>query len=139
MSGFGEAAVNVVYIGPITTDMLYFPVRSSDYSRGIVVSASHNPRQYNGAKMVREKAAAISSDSGLFDIRDALKAEKDKSVSSDTKGKVEQKDVLRDYLEHVLSFIDRPAIKPLSFIGNANFGYVNRGVAQIAEKLNLHL
>src|SRR5437764_2031115 len=135
ISGFVDAGVNVVDIGGITTDMLYFAVGSSDYSGGIVVSASHNPRQYNGAKLVREKAAAMSSDTGLFDIRDALKAEKDKSVSSDTKGKVEQKDVLRDYLEHVLSFIDRSAIKPLSFIGNANFGYVNRGVAQIAKKL----
>src|SRR5438105_14521790 len=139
MSGFGEAAVNVVYIGPITTDMLYFAVGSSDWSGGIVVSASHNPRQYNGAKMVREKAAAISSDNGLFDIRDALKAEKDKEVSSATKGTVEQKDVLNDYIEHVLSFIDREVIKPFTFIGNANFGYVSRGVVLIAEALRLIL
>ncbi len=139
IAGFVDAGVNVVDIGGITTDMLYFAVGSSDYSGGIVVSASHNPRQYNGAKMVREKAAAISSDTGLFDIRDALKAEKDKDVSSDTKGKVEQKDVLRDYIEHVLTFIDRDVIKPFKFVGNANFGYVSRGVALIAEKLALNL
>ncbi len=138
-SGFVDAGVNVVDIGGITTDMLYFAVGSSDYSGGIVVSASHNPRQYNGAKMVREKAAAISSDNGLFDIRDALKAEKDKEVSSATKGRVEQKDVLNDYIEHVLSFIDREVIKPFTFIGNANFGYVSRGVAKITEKLGLNL
>src|SRR5436190_22778382 len=93
-----DAGVNVVDIGGITTDMLYYAVGSSDYSGGIVVSASHNPKQYNGAKMVREKAAAISSDNGLFDIRDGLKAEKDKEVSSATKGTVEQKDVLNDYI-----------------------------------------
>src|SRR5438132_670329 len=58
-SGFVDAGVNVVDIGGITTDMLYFAVGSSDYSGGIVVSASHNPRKYNGAKMVREKVAAI--------------------------------------------------------------------------------
>jgi len=79
-AAFVDAGVNVVDIGGITTDMLYYAVGSSDYSGGIVVSASHNPKQYNGAKMVREKAAAISSETGLFDIRDALKAEKDKTV-----------------------------------------------------------
>jgi phosphomannomutase len=139
-SGFVDAGVDVVDIGGITTDMLYYAVGASDqYSGGIVVSASHNPKQYNGAKMVREKAAAISSETGLFDIRDALKAEKDKEVSSATKGKVEKKDVLDDYLKHVLSFIDTDAIKQFTFIGNANYGYVCHGVALLAEKLKLNL
>src|SRR5207253_3451786 len=125
ITGFVDAGVNVVDIGGITTDMLYFAVGASDdYSGGIVVSASHNPKQYNGAKMVREKAAAISSETGLFDIRDALKAEKDKTVASDAKGKVENKDVLKGYIEHVLSFIDHDVIKPFTLIANANFGYV---------------
>src|SRR4029450_5354673 len=71
-NGFVDAGVNVVDIGGITTDMLYYAVGSSDeYSGGIVVSASHNPKQYNGAKMVREKAAAISSETGLSAIGDA--------------------------------------------------------------------
>src|SRR5438046_4497388 len=120
--------------------MIYFAVGSSDeYSGGIVVSASHNPKQYNGAKMVREKAAAISSDTGLFEIRDILKAGKDKEVSSTMKGKVESKDVLDGYIKHVLSFIDPHVIKPFTLIANANFGYVGRGVKLIAEKLGLKL
>jgi len=138
-AGFVDAGVNVVDIGGITTDMLYYAVGSSDYSGGIVVSASHNPKQYNGAKMVREKAAAISSETGLFDIRDALKAEKDKTVASDAKGKVENKDVLKGYIEHVLSFIDRDVIKPFTLIANANFGYVCYGAQLIADKLGLKL
>jgi len=139
-SGFVDAGVNVVDIGGITTDMLYYAVGSSnEYSGGIVVSASHNPKHYNGAKMVREKATAISSETGLFDIRDALKAEKDKHISSATKGRVEKKDVLGGYIEHVLSFIDTDAIKPFTFIGNANFGYVCFGVAALAKKLSLNL
>src|SRR5437870_7628440 len=124
IAGFVDAGVNVVDIGGITTDMLYYAVGSSDYSGGIVVSASHNPKQYNGAKMVREKAAAISSETGLFDIRDVLKAEKDKTVSSKTKGEVSRRDVLNGYLDHVLRFIDTDLIKQFTFIGNANFGYV---------------
>ena len=138
-AGFVDAGVNVVDIGGITTDMLYYAVGSSDYSGGVAVSASHNPKQYNGAKMVREKAAAISSDTGLFEIRDILKAGKDKEVSSTTKGKVENKDVLDGYIKHVLSFIDPLVIKPFTLIANANFGYVGRGVKLIAEKLGLKL
>lgn len=139
-SGFVDAGVDVVDIGGITTDMLYYAVGASDkYSGGIVVSASHNPKQYNGAKMVREKAAAISSETGLFDIRDILKAGKDQEVSSVTKGKVEKKDVLDGYIEHVLSFIDTDVIKPYTFVGNANFGYVCHGVAALAKRLKLNL
>src|SRR6266850_1386434 len=139
-TGFVDAGVNVVDIGGITTDMIYYAVGSSDeYSGGIVVSASHNPKEYNGAKMVREKAAAISSDTGLFDIRDALKAGKDKEVKSDKKGSIKEKDVLEDYLKHVLSFIDTSVIKPFKFVGNANFGYVCFPASALVKKLGLDL
>ena len=139
-AGFVDAGVNVVNIGGITTDMIYYAVGSSDeHSGGIVVSASHNPKEYNGAKMVREKAAAISSDNGLFEIRDIIKADKDLSVTSETKGIVTEKNVLIGYVEHVLSFIDRDLIKPFRVIANANFGYVGSGVQIIADKLGLNL
>lgn len=138
-SGFVDAGVNVVDIGGIITDMLYYAVGSSnDYSGGIVVSASHNPKEYNGMKMVREKAAAISSDTGLFDIRDALKANKDKEVVSASKGTVEKKDVLSGYLDHVLSFIDQDVIKPFNFVANANFGYVSHVVKALVERLKIN-
>ena len=139
-NGFVDAGVSVVDIGGITTDMIYFAVGSDNkYSGGIVVSASHNPREYNGAKMVKEKAAAISSDTGLFEIRDIIKADKDKSVTSETKGTVTEKNVFNDYVEHVLGFIDRDVIKPFHLVANANFGYVGRGVQIIADKLGLTL
>lgn len=139
-AGFVDAGVNVVDIGGITTDMLYFAVGSTEaYSGGIVVSASHNPKEYNGAKMVREKAAAISSDNGLFEIRDIIKAGKDKSVTSETKGSVTKRDVFTEYVEHVLSFIDRDVIKPFHLIANANFGYVGSAIQMIADKLGLSL
>jgi phosphomannomutase len=139
-NGFVDAGVNVVDIGGITTDMIYYAVgAASEYSGGIVVSASHNPREYNGAKMVKEKAAAISSDNGLFEIRDILKAGKDKDVTSDKKGSVTRKDVLNGYVEHVLGFIDTAVIKPFKIIANANFGYVGSGVQLIADRLRLEM
>jgi phosphomannomutase len=139
VAGFLDAGVNVVDIGEITTDMLYFAVGAYDHSGGIVVSASHNPKQYNGMKLVREKVTAISSDTGLFDIRDVLKEGKDAAVTATVKGKYETKDVLDDYLEHVLRFVDREAIRKFKFVGNANFGYVCRPVRRLVEMLGLDL
>jgi phosphomannomutase len=139
IQGFLDSGVDVVDIGSITTDMLYYAVGASDYSGGIVVSASHNPKEYNGMKMVREKATAISSDTGLFDIRDALKDGKDAEVTSDKKGTYTERDILNDYLQHVLKSIDRNSIKKFTFVGNANFGFGCKPAARLAEDLGLNL
>ena len=140
IQGFLDAGVDVVDIGPITTDMLYYTVGASDtYSGGVVVSASHNPKEYNGMKMVREKATAISSDTGLFDIRDALKAGKDAEVTSDKKGTCTERNILHDYLKHVLKSVDQNVIKPFTFVGNANFGFVCHPAAKLVEQLHLNL
>ena len=137
--GFLDAGVDVIDIGEITTDMLYYAVGAYDYSGGVVVSASHNPKEYNGMKMVREKAAAISSDTGLFDIRDALKAGKETQVTSDKQGTCTNRDILDDYLNHVLKSVDKSSIKQFTIVANANFGYVCRPAAKLAEQLGLNL
>ncbi|HAR95178.1 MAG TPA: phosphomannomutase [Deltaproteobacteria bacterium] len=139
ISGLLDAGVDVVDIGNITTDMLYFATGAYGYSGGIIVSASHNPGQYNGIKMVREGVTAISSDTGLLDIRDALMAQKDMSVSSAKKGSLRTKEVIGDYVKHVLGFVHRASIKKLTFVGNANFGFVGKSVTPIAKELNLNL
>jgi phosphomannomutase len=136
VEGFLDAGVDVVDIGKITTDMIYFAVGEYDYSGGVVVSASHNPKQYNGMKLVREKVTAISSDTGLFDIRDALKEGKDAEVKSDKRGTLTEREILDDYLRHVLQSVDTSAIKRFRFVGNANFGYVSRGVQKLVKDLN---
>ena len=139
VQGFLDGGVDVVDIGGITTDMLYYTVgASSEYSGGVVVSASHNPKEYNGLKMVREKATAISSETGLFDIRDALKAGKDAEVTASTKGTCTDRDILDHYLNHVLKSIDRSVIKQFTIVANANFGYVCRPAARIASQLGLN-
>lgn len=137
--GFLDAGVDVIDIGEITTDMLYFAVGAFGYSGGIVVSASHNPKQYNGMKLVREGAAAISSDTGLFDIRDTLKENNDERVVSATRGTCSERNIIDDYIQHVLKSVDRNAIRPFKFVGNANFGYVCRPLAKLVKELNLDL
>ena len=139
ISGLLDAGVDVVDIGNITTDMLYFATGAYGYSGGIIVSASHNPGQYNGIKMVREGVTAISSDTGLFDIRDAIVAQKDISVLSAKKGSLQTKEVIGDYIKHVLGFVDRAKIEKLTVVGNANFGFVGTSVTPIARELNLNL
>ena len=139
IKGFLDAGVDVVDIGEIITDMLYFAVGEYNYSGGVVVSASHNPKDYNGMKMVKEKAAAISSDTGLFDIRDALKAGKDAEVTSDKKGTCTERDILDDYLAHVLKSIDRNVIKKFTLVANANFGYGCKPATKLAELLGFEM
>ena len=84
-------------------------------------------------KMVREKAAAISSETGLFDIRDAVKAGKDAEVTSDKKGTLTERDILDEYLAHVLKSIDTTVVKKFTFVANANFGFVCRPAAKLAS------
>ncbi len=139
VKGFLDAGVNVIDIGQITTDMLYFAVGNYNYSGGIIVSASHNPKKYNGLKMVKENAAAISSDTGLYKIRDALKSGKDKKIFSEQRGTYERKEILKDYVKHVLSFIDTSSIRELTFVGNANFGFVSKPIKMIVDQLHLNL
>ena len=140
IKGFLDSGVDIVDIGNITTDMLYYTVGASEeYSGGVVVSASHNPKEYNGMKMVREKATAISSDTGLFEIRDVLKANKDAEVKADKKGTKSERDILDDYIEHVLKSIDPSVVKKFTIVGNANFGFVCYPAARLAERLGLNL
>ncbi len=134
-----DSGVDVVDIGQATTDMLYFAVGRYDYSGGIIVSASHNPREYNGLKMVREKVTAISSDTGLFEIRDLLKSGSPPETKGERRGTFRKQEILDDYAEHVLSFIDAGAIRPFSFVANANFGFVGAPVRRIAEHLPLEI
>jgi phosphomannomutase len=139
VKGLLDAGVDVIDIGEITTDMLYFAVGAYGYSGGIVVSASHNPKQYNGMKMVREGATAISSDTGLFELRDLLKENRDAEVRSQTKGTCTNRNIIDDYIAHVLKSVDKNSIRKFKFVGNANFGYVCRPLAILVDQLHLDL
>lgn len=131
-----DCGVNVVDIGVITTDQLYFAVGSYGYDGGISVTASHNPAEYNGLKFAERGGAPISSED-LLALRDwGLSPNR---APAATPGTLSNKELINDYIEHVLGYIDESAIKPLSIVANANFGAVGRGVDIIAKRLNLKL
>lgn len=130
------SGVDVVDIGVITTDQLYFSVGKYGFDAGISVTASHNPSQYNGLKFSESGGAPISSEN-LKAISDW--AVSDRQAPRGQRGKLSKLEIIDDYIEHVLSYIDTSNVKPFHILANANFGAVGRGVDKIAEKLNLKL
>jgi phosphomannomutase len=137
INGILDAGVDVVDIGTISTDMLYFTVAKYGYDGGLIVSASHNPREWNGVKMVKAGAAPISADTGIIAIRDiVLKGEIKKAK---TVGTVQKKDIWDDYVQHVLSFVDSSKIKPLKVVMNANFGMAGVAATKICKNLPIEI
>lgn len=135
--GLTEMGVDVVDIGLITSDMILFATANYGFDGGIVITASHNPGEYNGMKIVREGAAPISIDSGLAEIRDIAINENFGDVKEP--GKVEKLDIQKDYINKVLSLVDIEKIKPMKVVVNPNFGAAGDVIDKISKKLNLEL
>lgn len=133
IKGLTDAGIDVIDIGLCSTDMYYFAVGFYDLAGGIQVTASHNPAEYNGFKMVREKVQPISSDNGIFEIHDLIQAGEEK-VEFDQKGRIEQKNVLDDFVKFLLDrFIDKNKIKPLKVVYNPNFGFQGKVLKEIVK------
>lgn len=112
ITGLTQAGREVWDIGLVTTDMLYFTVGYFDLAGGAMVTASHNPGQYNGIKLCRDRAQPIGADSGLRDIQ-ALTRDHPEPTSSGAAGNVVTKEVTQDWVEHVHSFVDVDHLRPL--------------------------
>lgn len=135
--GLIDHGVNVVDIGVVSTDMMYFAVAHYGYDGGLCITASHNPGEYNGIKMVRKNAKPISGESGIMEIRDLVMA--DYNYQAPQKGQVTTQDVLDDYLQKVLGIIDRTKIKPFKIVANCNFGAIGRNLKKLQEYLPLEI
>lgn len=130
IKGLNSLGVKVIEIGNISTDMLYFAVVHLKADGGITVSASHNPREFNGLKMVREEAIPISSDSGLLDIAELAEVDELGDNNQQPVGQVEQADIMADYLKHVRSFINVSSLKKTEVVINGNFGLAAKVIQQ---------
>jgi phosphomannomutase len=119
-NGLIDHGVDVVDIGVISTDMLYFAVAAYGFDGGITVSASHNPKEYNGMKLVRKDAIPISGDSGIKEIEGLVSS--GYSFKAGEKGKVIAKEIRADYVAKCLSFIDMGKIRKMKVVCNAMFG-----------------
>jgi phosphomannomutase len=129
--GFVEAGVDVVHLGMVGTEMVYFATAFYNYSGGVMITASHNPPEYNGLKMVRSESRPISGDSGLNEIEERTHEEK---WERSGQGSVESKDVYDDFVQHLLSIVPPADVKPLKVLLD-----VGNGAAGVAlEKLLPH-
>jgi len=133
IEGLTEAGVNVIDIGAGPTELMYFAVGYFHYDGGIQVSASHNPVEWNGLKMIRQGAEGISVDSGLLDIK-AL-ALSDQDFTAETKGTLQAREIEGDYFDYLTQFANFETIRPLRLVANNNFGLTGPLVKRFLERL----
>jgi phosphomannomutase len=134
IKGLTDSGVDVLDIGVGGTELSYFATFSRKLDGGIMVTASHNPPNYNGMKFVREGSRPISADTGLQDIR-ALAERNEFGPPAAARGKVRHVDVKPEYIEHLLSYVDTKALAPLKIVVNAG----NGGAGPIVDLLEPHL
>jgi len=121
IEGVREQGADVVDFGLIATDMLYYGVATEKLDGGAQITASHNPKQYNGCKMVGKGAVPLSGDSGISDIRDMIAANTIPSPAASA-GSTSDLSILPGYVKHVLSFIDPSILKPFHAVLDAGCG-----------------
>src|SRR5215510_1048173 len=131
--GAAEAGADVTELGLVGTEMVYFAVGELGLEGGIAVTASHNPKQYTGLKIVRRGALPVGGDSGLLDIRE--RAFSGASHKSRPAGTVTQADIWPQFVERVLSFIDVDAVKPLRVVIDAANGMAGVMLPPVLERL----
>ncbi|MBS1818920.1 MAG: phosphomannomutase/phosphoglucomutase [Acidobacteria bacterium] len=134
IDGATAQGCDVVDYGMIPTDMLYFAVAKDGHEGGVMVTASHNPKQYNGMKMVRREAFPLSGEEGISDIREMVTSGTLPGPAA-TRGTVTQADALDAYVDHVMSFIDPSIIKPFNVVLDAGSGMGGLVAPKLFEKL----
>ena len=134
IEGARSRGASVTDIGQVTTDTLYFAVASRSLDGGAMITASHNPRQYNGIKLVRAGAIALSGDAGIKEVREgALGSEP--APFAGAAGSLAQRDVTDAYIVHVLGFIDTAKLRPLKLVLDAGNGMGGPTAERVFAKL----
>jgi phosphomannomutase len=133
VNGLLDSGVDVFHIGECGTEEIYFATFYEKMDGGIVVTASHNPMDYNGMKFVREGSKPVSGDTGLNDIRHL--AEQGEFTIVEKKGALATIDSRPAYIKHLLNYVDLPNLKPLRIVVNAG----NGGAGAVIDAIEQHL
>lgn len=130
-----EMGVDVVNLGLVSTDMLYFASGTYSEDMAITISASHNPTEYNGMKIVKRGAVAISGDSGIYNIRDLAMSDKNLDVIPDKKGVLTERDIMEGWINHLLKFVDLSKMKPFKTVSDTGNGMAGHFMPNLETKL----
>lgn len=133
--GLTEAGCDVYDIGQCGTEMIYFATGFKKLDGGIMITASHNPKDYNGMKFVRKGSRPIGSDTGLFSIRDAIADESRDWSHKVATGTVYKIDIMEDYIKRLLSYVDPAKLKPLKVVINTGNGAAGPIINEIEKYL----
>lgn len=134
MRGITEGGADVIDIGLCGTEEVYFATSHEQAGGGVMVTASHNPKGYNGMKLVRESSKPISGDSGLHAIRDRV-ATGDLGLAAPQLGVVKHKADKSAYIQHLLGYVDVAALKPLKILADPGNGAAGPVVEELAKHL----
>jgi phosphomannomutase len=130
--GAADAGADVLDIGMVGTEMLYFAVGQLDLDGGIAVTASHNPKQYTGMKIVRRGALPVGGESGLLEIRDLALSAQWREAS---RGQIRTEDIWDRFVERVLSFVDVDSLRPLRVVIDAANGMAGAMLPPVLAQL----
>src|SRR4029077_12058123 len=119
IEGAADGGADVVDVGMVGTEMLYFAVGELGLDGGVTVTASHNPKEYTGMKIVRRGALPVGVESGLFDVRDRAVAGVWREA---VRGTMREEDIWARFVDRVLSFVDIPSLRPLRIVIDAANG-----------------
>jgi len=122
--GITEAGADAIDIGLCTSDALYFTVGKFGYDFGAMITASHNPAEYNGIKMCKKEAVPLSGKEGIEQIKEIIL--KGDFPTPGKKGVVKNQDIQPDYIQHLLSFIEPQKIKPFKIVADAGNGIAGK-------------
>ena len=130
--GLMDQGADVINIGMVSTDQYYFACATLNQA-GMMVTASHNPAQYNGFKMVKKMPYLLSGEEGIQDLRRMIEA--DAFAQPTRQGKITEQDLSADFVQMVLSLIDGPALAPLKVIADTGNGMVGPILKRVYERL----
>src|SRR4051812_5393124 len=135
--GIADSGADVLDVGMVGTEMLYWAVGSRDLDGGLMCTASHNPAAYTGAKLVKRGSIALSGDEGIQDIRRMI--EEGLPETAGFEGSVEEVDLYAEFQAAALKFIDPANVKPLKVVVDGGNGMAGPMVGPILEQLGLDL
>ncbi len=134
IEGAREQGADVVDYGMLATDMMYFAVARDGHDGGAQITASHNPKQYNGIKMVRREAFPLSGEAGLVEISEMITSGTLPAPAA-RPGSLSTMEVVGDYVNHVMSFIDPKIVKPFNVVLDAGSGMAGLVAPKLFDRL----